>query len=67
MQRRRIGAALCMAALCLGPVFAKGSQDKQAAGPETAVPYTIEIAGSTSVTPLMELLAAEYARLHRTV
>ncbi|MCL2044049.1 MAG: phosphate ABC transporter substrate-binding protein [Treponema sp.] len=36
----------------------------QAAPVQQAVPYTIEVGGSTSVTPLMELFAAEYQTLH---
>jgi phosphate transport system substrate-binding protein len=41
--------AILMGALVLAGVFAQGKN-----------PYTIEVGGSTSVTPLMELLAAEY-------
>ena len=49
----------------LSSVFAGGAKDSsspsggQAAAP---APYTIEVGGSTSVTPLMELLAAEYQK-----
>ncbi|MDR0568543.1 MAG: phosphate ABC transporter substrate-binding protein [Spirochaetaceae bacterium] len=47
----------------LVPVFAGASKEGKAA-PQM---YTIEIAGSTSVTPLMELLAAEYVKTHAGV
>ncbi|MDR2632336.1 MAG: phosphate ABC transporter substrate-binding protein [Treponema sp.] len=64
MQNKKIGAALCVAALSLGPVFAGGAKATEGAAPEAqAAPYTIEVAGSTSVTPLMELLAADYAQV----
>jgi phosphate transport system substrate-binding protein len=45
----------------LTAVFAGGETEKKSAGKQTA-PYTIEVGGSTSVTPLMELLAAEYQK-----
>ncbi|MDR0525887.1 MAG: phosphate ABC transporter substrate-binding protein [Spirochaetaceae bacterium] len=45
-----------------GQVFAGASKDgKTPAGSQV---YTMEIAGSTSVTPLMELLAGEYGKTH---
>jgi len=47
--------AVLMGIFVLAGVFAGGNQD---AG--SVAPYTIEIGGSTSVTPLMEMLAAEY-------
>ncbi|MDR2485450.1 MAG: phosphate ABC transporter substrate-binding protein [Treponema sp.] len=46
----------------LVPVFAGGSKDGKSAGAVQPASYTIEIAGSTSVTPLMEMLAAEYRK-----
>jgi phosphate transport system substrate-binding protein len=49
----------------LAPVFAGGSKEGKAVG--AAQSYTIEIAGSTSVTPLMELLAAEYGKTRSNV
>ncbi|MDR2394502.1 MAG: phosphate ABC transporter substrate-binding protein [Treponema sp.] len=68
MQRKTRGVALCLAAMCLGPVFAGGAKAPSGAGPEVKdAPYTIEIAGSTSVTPLMELLAADYTQVRRNV
>jgi phosphate transport system substrate-binding protein len=57
-----------MGALVLGSVFAGGSKDNagtQSSGQgsaQSAAPYTIEVGGSTSVTPLMELLAADYQK-----
>jgi len=46
------------------PLFAGGNNDSAAgsAASNQPVPYTIETGGSTSVTPLMELLAAEYQK-----
>ena len=45
-----------LAALAIIPVVANGGSE-EAMGPE---PYTIEVSGSTTVYPLMELLAEEY-------
>ena len=46
----------------LSGVFAGGNRDAGAShGP---APYTIEVGGSTSVTPLMELFAEEYQKTH---
>jgi len=54
--------AVLIALLALTSVFAQGSGKQQ---PKTKVAgaYTIEVGGSTSVTPLMELLATEYAKV----
>jgi phosphate transport system substrate-binding protein len=49
-----------MSAAVLTQAFAGGEKENNGAG--GVKPYTIEIAGSTSVTPLMELLAAEYGK-----
>ena len=51
----------------LSSVFAGGAKDSGSPGGGQAAaaapaPYTIEVGGSTSVTPLMELLAAEYQK-----
>jgi phosphate transport system substrate-binding protein len=58
-----------MAGLCaLGPVFAGGSKEKSAeSGEQGGAPAAIEVGGSTSVTPLMELLAVEYAKVRPNV
>jgi phosphate transport system substrate-binding protein len=48
--------ALLMTLLALTSVFAQSKASTTGA-------YTIEVGGSTSVTPLMELLAAEYAKV----
>jgi len=48
-----------MAALAFTGAFAGGSSNNNA---PASASYTIEAGGSTSVTPLMELLAAEYAK-----
>jgi phosphate transport system substrate-binding protein len=57
--------AVLLGALALGSVFAGGSKDsgsQSGSAAASAAPYTIEVGGSTSVTPLMELLAADYQR-----
>ncbi|MDR0584094.1 MAG: phosphate ABC transporter substrate-binding protein [Treponema sp.] len=72
MKIRLIAALMGAAALC--SVFAGGSKDSAGSGQsgvqtgaqsaaQSAAPYTIEVGGSTSVTPLMELLAAEYQKI----
>ena len=44
-------------------LFATGGRDDNT-GSAAAAPYTIEVGGSTSVTPLMERFADEYQKLH---
>jgi phosphate transport system substrate-binding protein len=64
MKKRSI--ALLLAVFSFLPLFAGGSKDQtgavQSAAP-TPAPYTVTVAGSTSVSPLMELLTAEYAKV----
>ena len=59
---KKILFALVTGTLVLSSVFAGGTKAatdvKSSGGGDT--PYTIEVGGSTSVTPLMELLAAGY-------
>jgi len=55
--------AVLMGAFVLAGAFAGGNQTTNASQQGSA-PYTIEVGGSTSVTPLMELFAAEYQRLN---
>jgi phosphate transport system substrate-binding protein len=50
--------AVLMVLIAMTSAFAGGDQDKGA-----ATPYTIEVGGSTSVTPLMELFAHEYEKV----
>jgi len=52
-----------MGVLTLANVFALGGNDSASSGPAAPTPYTIEVGGSTSVTPLMELFAGEYQKL----
>jgi len=52
--------AVLMTLLALTSAFAGGSGDQSGS---SGGAYTIEVGGSTSVTPLMELLAAEYAKV----
>ena len=53
--------AVLMGFLVLASVFAGGSGDSGAQS-SSAAPYTIEVGGSTSVTPLMELFAENYQK-----
>ncbi|GMO42633.1 MAG: phosphate ABC transporter substrate-binding protein [Treponemataceae bacterium] len=59
MKKNFIAAALI--ALALVPACTVGDKDKAPAS------YTISAGGSTSVTPLMELLASEYAKIKPNV
>jgi phosphate transport system substrate-binding protein len=52
--------AILMAGAVLTSAFAGGGSDSGSSGP---APYTIEVGGSTSVTPLMEMFADEYQKL----
>jgi phosphate transport system substrate-binding protein len=61
MKKLTIAALLC--ACILGTVFAAGGKDAKDAN----APHTIEVGGSTSVTPLMELLAAEYQKANQHI
>ncbi|MDR2029350.1 MAG: phosphate ABC transporter substrate-binding protein [Treponema sp.] len=56
--------ALFLGIALLSPLFAAPSKEGQT---QTAAAYTIEVAGSTSVTPLMELLAADYGKVRANV
>jgi phosphate transport system substrate-binding protein len=62
---KKISVVLLLMCVFLGSVFA-GAEKEQggAAGP---APYTVTVAGSTSVSPLMELLIAEYRKQHSNV
>jgi len=50
---------ILLGVIVLTGAFALGSSDSGSSGP---APYTIEVGGSTSVTPLMELFAEEYQK-----
>jgi len=54
--------AVLAAALVLAGACNKGAAEN--AGSRSNAPYTIEVGGSTSVTPLMELFAEEYQKLN---
>jgi len=54
--------AVFIAAFVLTGAFAGGGNDRNAASSSGPAPYTIEVGGSTSVTPLMELFAEEYIK-----
>jgi phosphate transport system substrate-binding protein len=65
MIMKKISVAFLLSLVLLGPVFSRPSQD-QNAGRDSA-PYTVTVAGSTSVSPLMELLIAEYKNVRGNV
>jgi phosphate transport system substrate-binding protein len=67
MKIFRIALVLVLAASI--PLFAGGSKEGAAAdsGASGAGPYTITVAGSTSVNPLMELLVADYGKVRNNV
>ncbi|MDR1374274.1 MAG: phosphate ABC transporter substrate-binding protein [Treponema sp.] len=67
MKIVRIALVLSLAASI--PLFAGGSKEGDAAnaGAPSAAPYTITVAGSTSVNPLMELLVADYGQVRSNV
>jgi len=55
--------AVLMGALVLTGAFANASSEKGGSTSASASAYTIEVGGSTSVTPLMELSAEDYAKV----
>jgi len=59
--------AMLMVMFALASAFAGGNRESGTAAPAAAAPVTIEIGGSTSVTPLMEVLQAEYANVRSNV
>ncbi|MDR1278386.1 MAG: phosphate ABC transporter substrate-binding protein [Treponema sp.] len=63
---RKVFVFSLLGTLSLAPLFAKGSGD-QGGAQNSAAPYTVTVAGSTSVNPLMELLTAEYRKTHSNV
>ena len=62
----RMSFAVLMGLVTMNPAFAgggqQGSSGSAAADQKAPGSYTIEVGGSTSVTPLMELLAQEYQK-----
>jgi phosphate transport system substrate-binding protein len=69
LEMKKSPLLLFLGLALLNPLFAGGAKDgqDQSAQSQTAAPYTIEVAGSTSVTPLMELLAADYGKVRSNV
>ena len=58
---KKIGLVIFCGLIAMSAVFA-GGQSGSSASASTTAPYTIEVGGSTSVTPLMERLAAEFEK-----
>jgi len=68
MKKKAI--AVLLGFIVLTGVFAGGNKDKNsdsASSPSAPSPYTIEVGGSTSVTPLMEMFAEEYAKVKSNI
>jgi len=60
---KRIAMVMLAGALVLSAVGTSCSKSQKSEGASrSAAPYTIEVGGSTSVTPLMELFAEEYQK-----
>jgi phosphate transport system substrate-binding protein len=73
---KKFSIAFLLTVVSLVSVFAGGTKDQKTSGGNQAVasaqssapvPYTVTVAGSTSVSPLMELLTAEYVKLRSHV
>jgi phosphate transport system substrate-binding protein len=71
---KRLAIVMFAGTVSLASLFAGGSKEQGGgeAGPVAApasapVPYTITLAGSTSVSPLMELLTADYGKVKSSV
>ena len=63
-----ISRAVFLGMIVMAPLFGGGGKDsgspsQPASSAVSPSPYTIEVGGSTSVTPLMELMADEYQKL----
>jgi phosphate transport system substrate-binding protein len=65
---KKFSLALLLTAASLVPVF-PGAAKEKGTGENQAepAPYTVTVAGSTSVSPLMELLIADYAKVRGNV
>jgi phosphate transport system substrate-binding protein len=63
MKMKKISLMILSALIAMVPLFA-GGQSGSSTQTQAATPYTIEVGGSTSVTPLMERFAEEYSRLN---
>lgn len=68
MKKTFFLTALLLCAAGAASLFAGGAKEADPA-PATAAPaaYTIEVSGSTSVTPLMEMLAADYKKANANI
>jgi phosphate transport system substrate-binding protein len=62
-----ISAVILLGTFSLAPLFAGAAKDQGGSGGAQAAPYTVTVAGSTSVNPLMELLTADYRKQRSNV
>ena len=63
---KRFLSVVLIGTIGIASLFATGGKDTSApaqGGAQSAAPYTIEMGGSTSVAPLMELLAEGYSKV----
>jgi phosphate transport system substrate-binding protein len=63
---KRLIVMLVLGVAALNTVFA-GGKTEAGGGTSAPAPYTIEVGGSTSVSPLMEMLAAAYSKIRGNV
>ena len=65
---KKLIVTLTLGCVALGTAFAKGEPESSGGDASaTPAPYTIEVGGSTSVSPLMEMLASSYGKLRGNV
>jgi phosphate transport system substrate-binding protein len=66
---KKSAAFFLLGLFSLAPLFAGASKEQGGSGGTgtSPAPYTVTVAGSTSVNPLMELLTAEYKKSHANV
>jgi phosphate transport system substrate-binding protein len=69
MIMKKFSILFLLGVLSLASLFAGASKDQGSSGGtgNSAAPYTVTVAGSTSVNPLMELLTADYRKQHSNV
>jgi phosphate transport system substrate-binding protein len=64
---KKISIAFLLAAVILGSAFAGPGKEQGGSTGGASPSHTVTVAGSTSVSPLMELLTAEYKKQHSNV
>jgi phosphate transport system substrate-binding protein len=67
MKKNLILTGILLGAAGIASLFAGGTKEAAPAQSGASQSYTIEVSGSTSVTPLMEMLAADYAKSNPSI